>query len=188
LNARTFLLVLVIATTPATHDIARAESLEAEQKALDLITNTADKICNVVSTRGEAESSEVKGEIKAQLKGLAAKLADAGISGTGSIINEQYQSVLREDLPTALRDSAACKLKVFDTLQNKLLQTRPAHPTAAGQPQSGLESMCSAGCPLGLVSVNGGTSCLPQGVCATCYGYQTGNCVIGDYAHAYYGR
>jgi hypothetical protein len=137
-----------------------------------------------VSTKGEAESSEVKGEIKAQLSGLAAKLADAGISGSGSINNDQYQSVLRKDLPTALQNNAICKLKVFDTLQNKLLETRPAQPAA----QIGLESMCSAGCPLGLVSVNGGTSCLPQGVCATCYGYQNGNCVIGDYAHAYYGR
>jgi WD40 repeat protein len=133
LNARTFLLVLVITATPATHDIARAESLEAQQKAIDLITNTADKICNVVSTRGEAESSEIKGEVKAQLSGLAAKLADAGISGSGGINNDQYQSVLRKDLPTALQNNAICKLKVFDTLQNKLLETRPAQPAPVPQ-------------------------------------------------------
>jgi hypothetical protein len=72
LNIRTF--------PPLTPDLARAENLDAQQKALDLITNTADKICNVVSVRGEAKSSEVKGNVTAQLNGLASKLADIGVS------------------------------------------------------------------------------------------------------------
>jgi hypothetical protein len=99
---------------------AYGASLDVQQ-ALDLITNTADKICNVVSTRGEAESSAAKGEIKAQLGGLAAKLADVGVSGSGSITSDQYQNVLRQDLGAALQNNATCKLKVFDTLQAKLL-------------------------------------------------------------------
>jgi hypothetical protein len=52
--------------------VAHAASLDTAQ-ALDLITKTADSICNVVSTKGEAESSEVKGEVKAQLSGLASR-------------------------------------------------------------------------------------------------------------------
>ncbi|MGH6843363.1 MAG: WD40 repeat domain-containing protein, partial [Methylocella sp.] len=128
MNARAFLLVLVIAATPATHDIARAESLEVQQKALELITNTADRICNIVSTKGEGDSSEAKGNVTAQLSGLAAKLADIGVSGSGSINNRTYQNVLQQDLPTTLRDNAACKLKVFDSLQSKLLETGPAYP------------------------------------------------------------
>jgi len=115
----------VVAATPVTHDIAHAESLEAQEKALDLIANTADRICNIISTKGEADSVEAKGGVTAQLNGLASKLADIGISGSGSFNNESYQNVLRPDLPLALKDNAACKLKVFNSLQSKLLETAP---------------------------------------------------------------
>jgi hypothetical protein len=106
--------------------VAHAASLDAAE-ALDLITKTADRICNIVSTKGEAESSEVKGEVKAQLNGLAAKLADAGISGSGIIKSDKYQNVLRQDLASTLHDNASCKLMVFGTLQAKLLSS-PAPP------------------------------------------------------------
>ena len=69
--------LLVGAVALSVVHVADAASLDAPQ-ALDLITATADRICNVVSTKGEAESSEVKGQVKAQLSGLAAKLADVG--------------------------------------------------------------------------------------------------------------
>ncbi len=75
MNAPTFLLALVIAATPATHDAARAESFEAQQKALELITNTADRICNVVSAKGDTSSEEAKGNVTAQVNGLLSKLA-----------------------------------------------------------------------------------------------------------------
>jgi hypothetical protein len=84
--------------------VVAAAPLDTTAQALDLITNTADRICNVVSTKGEAESSEVKGQLKA-------KLADVGVTGSGSIDNEQYQNVLRRDLASTLQDSAECKLK-----------------------------------------------------------------------------
>lgn len=134
LNARIFLLVVMIAAMPATHDIARAESLEAQQKALELITNTADRICNIVSTKGDADSSEAKGDVKAQVNGLLSKLADIGVSGSGSINNETYQNVLRQDLSATLKDNAACKLKVFDSLLSKLLEPAPANPVTVPLP------------------------------------------------------
>jgi len=66
----------------------------------------------VVSLQGEIESSEVKGQVKAQLSGLAAKLADVGVSGTGSINNEQYQNVLRQDLAFKRRPAARAEIRV----------------------------------------------------------------------------
>jgi hypothetical protein len=99
---------------------AQAASPDAPQ-ALDLITNTADRICNVVSTKGEIESTQVNGQVKAELSGLASRLANVGISGSGSINNEQYQNVLRQDLAATLHDNAQCKLKVFEDLQVKLI-------------------------------------------------------------------
>ena len=101
--------------------VAGAASLDTAAQALDLITTTADKICNVVSTKGETDSYDVQGQVKAQLSGLAAKLAGVGVSGTGGINNEQYQNVLRKDLASTFHDNAECKSKVFQTLQAKLL-------------------------------------------------------------------
>ena len=81
--------LLGIAAAITLAHVACAAPLDTTAQALDLITKTADRICNVVSTKGEAESAEVKGQVKAQLSGLAAKLADVGVSVTGSIDNEQ---------------------------------------------------------------------------------------------------
>jgi hypothetical protein len=112
----TLLPVLILAVIPP----AFSASLDPAQ-ATELITNTADRICNVVLTHGEARSSEVRGEIKAQLSGLASKLADAGVSGAGSIVTEKYENVLRQDLASMLNSNAQCKLRVFEDLQSKLI-------------------------------------------------------------------
>src|SRR5580658_7637205 len=82
----------------STSNVSGVVSPGPSTQVLDLITQTADSICNVISTRGEAGSSEVKGQVTAQLSGLAAKLAGVGVSGTGRITSEQYQGVLRTDL------------------------------------------------------------------------------------------
>jgi hypothetical protein len=100
---------------------AHAADPLTQAQALDLITTTADKICNVVSTRGESQSSEAKGDIKVQLTGLASKLVDVGVSGAGAFKSEEYQNVLREQLAGTLANNASCKLQVFDSLQAKLL-------------------------------------------------------------------
>jgi len=112
-------------------------------QALDLITNTADKICNVVTTKGETESTQVNGQVKAELSGLASRLANVGISGSGSITHDQYQNVLRQDLAATLHDNAKCKLKVFEDLQVKLIPEasteRTPTPPAPQVPAPNLE-------------------------------------------------
>lgn len=110
-----------------------AQDLETKQKALDAIARFAAETCNVVSTHGEADSMEVKGDVRAQLSGLAAKLADLGISGSGTIKNERYQNVLQSDLAAALKDNANCKLEVFKSLKNELLGAGSALPDARGR-------------------------------------------------------
>jgi len=111
-------IVVIVITSIST---ARGQSTDAQAQALALITATADKICNVVTDKGTANSSEVKGDISIQLSGLASKLADAGIRGAGSITNEAYQGPLRQDLTKVLSDNSACKLQVFNALQAKLI-------------------------------------------------------------------
>jgi hypothetical protein len=101
-----------------------ARDLDAQSRALDLITRSADRICNIVQTEGSSHSEKVTGAVNAQLKGLIGKLADLGISGEGSYGAEDYAGLIREDLPTALKDNAACKTNVF----NKLLPVMITEP------------------------------------------------------------
>jgi hypothetical protein len=60
-----------------------AASAELLGDQIKLITDAADRICNVVTANGSASSMDVQGEVKAELRGLASKLANAGISGSG---------------------------------------------------------------------------------------------------------
>jgi len=59
--------------------------------------------------------------VKTELSGLAKKLADLGVSGTGDINSAEYEGVVQQELTGALKDVRECMLKVFDTLQKKLL-------------------------------------------------------------------
>ncbi len=102
---------------------ALADTFGNQQRALALITDTADRICSVVHERGEASSSEAQGQVRAQLSGLAARLADAGVNVAGSISNGRYEGVLREQLADTLKNNVECKLNVFKSLQARLVPT-----------------------------------------------------------------
>ncbi len=103
--------------------LALADTFGNQQRALALITDTADHICSVVHERGEASSSKTQGEVHAQLNGLAARLADAGVNVSGNISNGRYEGVLRDQLADTLKNNAECKLKVFESLQARLVPT-----------------------------------------------------------------
>ncbi len=114
--------------------LAADDPLAAQRSAMALITDTADKICSVIQTAGTSEGSQVQGQVKAELGGLASKLANVGVTGSADINNEQYQNVLRSDLATTLKNNAECKLNVFNTLQAKLLSVPPPVTTATATP------------------------------------------------------
>ena len=109
---------------------------DANSEALKAITDTADKICGVIEAAGESQSAKVNGDVKAQLSGLAKRLADLGVKVTGSLEADSYVGVLRSDLPTALSSQANCKLKVFDSLEKKLLVHIQPTAETAGRPPS----------------------------------------------------
>lgn len=102
---------------------AGATQAHADQNsdALNAIADTADRICGTVAAAGSSQNTDVTGDVRAQLKGLAKYLADLGISGTGSINSDEYVGVLRSDLPSTLNSTRDCKLKVFDKLEQKLI-------------------------------------------------------------------
>jgi hypothetical protein len=64
------LLVMLVSLISSIGGEAGAETYDTE-KVLNLITSTADRICNVVIAAGNSSGSNVKGEVKAELSGLA---------------------------------------------------------------------------------------------------------------------
>jgi hypothetical protein len=101
---------------------AHPQSLDAQGRALDLITSTADRICSIVKLAGNSQSLKVKGDVKAQLSGLIKTLADVGISGAADFSTDEYEGLLQGDLATAVAHNEECKLKVFDKLQEKMIK------------------------------------------------------------------
>ena len=89
--------------------------------ALSAIADTADRICGILSTRGEANTTKITGDIRAELSGLAKRLASIGVSGSNDITSSGYQGMLQKDLPAALKDVRDCKLQVLDKLQATVL-------------------------------------------------------------------
>ena len=53
-----------------------------------MIADTADRICGILNDAGEANSEAVRGQVDAQVNGLAKHFIDAGISGAGDIASE----------------------------------------------------------------------------------------------------
>ena len=110
---------------------ATAQDLDYTAKAIDLILKTAASICNDVEARGSATNSEVSASAKATVSKLVKQLVDLNVEGAAKYQTSEYQGVLQKDLPSALRDSAACKQKIFDDLSDKLI------PKATGRPSEG---------------------------------------------------
>ena len=73
-----------------------------------------------VATSGQVNAARGAAEVKAALNGLAKGLADLGVSASENTSSSSYEGVVQQELPTALRDVRECKLRVFQTLQEKL--------------------------------------------------------------------
>ena len=114
--------------------LARADDTPA---ALTAIADTADRICGIVATQGGAHSSTVSGDVHAELSGLVRHLASIGVSGAGQIKSSDYQNVLQQDLPAALKDARDCKLRVFERLVGTVLPGVIV-PSGAGAPSGTL--------------------------------------------------
>ena len=81
----------------------------------------AETCGNSLALEGTATNLELSGDVKAQLQGLVARVADLGMTGAGKYKSDAFKNVLHEQLAEALKDNATCKLKVFELLQEKMV-------------------------------------------------------------------
>jgi hypothetical protein len=95
------------------------------QQDLDIqlkkILETAADICYTVEQRGRKSESQLKGEVQAKLSGIIAKLADLGGAASGYTDSQEWQGLSQEALGAALKESANCRERVFNTLLDRIL-------------------------------------------------------------------
>jgi hypothetical protein len=113
-------------------DIARADDIVAQARALKVISETATDICNTVEKEGSSQSAELSGNVKAKLGGVIGKIADLGVEGAGKYSSAEYRNVLQQELSKTLQSNADCKLSVFKLLQEKMVGSVAP---ASGSPQ-----------------------------------------------------
>jgi len=114
--------IIGVATAIFTTSQAYSQSPDAQGQALDRITKAADEICGIVKLAGSYQNLNVKGQVQAKLSGLIKQLADLGISGAADYTADQYEGFVRSDLAGTFQQTAQCKFKVFDKLQEKMIK------------------------------------------------------------------
>jgi len=112
-----------------------------QSAALKEIRDTAADICVTVEQKGKKNDAQLTGEVEAKVSGVAARLADLGVKGSGEIGTQEYQGVSQEALATALNDIRMCRQHVFDKLVDRLLPSGMAQlPPSPGQQDYGSSS------------------------------------------------
>lgn len=130
-NARYLLAGLSVSVVPA---LAMAQALDRD--SLTMIGETATAICGEIMQSGSNRDIEIAGEVNAELKGLAKKLADAGIEGTARLDDGRYANVLRDELGEELKNARECRMKVFEKLMDRIgPATSPPPETVGGNNQ-----------------------------------------------------
>lgn len=100
---------------------ARADDLDRQIKALQVIREYAAETCASVAQEGSSQNVELSGEAKAKLGGVFGKLADLGFDGGGSYKSKAYKGVLQNQLAAAIKNSSDCRLEVLRLLRTTLL-------------------------------------------------------------------
>lgn len=92
----------------------------------------SEGICaEFVGLSGSSASQKYSGELEARLSGLLDKLADVGGGGQAAIETEEYENILRTDVPRVLQEGRTCRLEVARLFFDKIC----ASPTPSGRLQ-----------------------------------------------------
>lgn len=116
---------------------ARADELDVQQKALNIIKDAANSFCNDVPLVATQEGIELSGKARGELNAAISKIVNVGIEAAGSYKNSTSQrAVLEKDLVDALKNKDDCKLVVFNRLVDRLLPAAPKPPEHGASTES----------------------------------------------------
>ena len=128
----TFGLLAVAMGVSSISPLAYGQDSAQKEKALAEITKAADDFCQSVPIEQTSSGSELNAQGKAQLRGLASKIADLGVAGSAQNSTTQSRGVLQKDLATAINDRNNCKINVLKILSPAFLGNTASN-TALGQ-------------------------------------------------------
>jgi hypothetical protein len=98
---------------------ARAASFDANE--IQIIKDAAASICNSVKElKGDKTKIEIEGDVSAKLSGLVSKLADAGVSGKGSLSKEDFNGLTQDATAIAIEGDRQCRERLIDKMFDKL--------------------------------------------------------------------
>ena len=106
-------------------DATTNDRLAKQARALEIISDFADNICERIPLSGEQETLKLSGNAKADLSKLIKNLADLGIEGAGIYAYENYQGLIQDQIVEALKASIQCKSKVFESLLGLMFPVQP---------------------------------------------------------------
>lgn len=90
------------------------------------VVEFAEGICaEFVGTDGTASRREIDAQIDANLGGLVKRLADLGGEVSANLTSEQYENIVREDIPIALEEGRKCRLSVATTFFDRICGAGP---------------------------------------------------------------
>lgn len=112
-----------------------------DRESMQLVQETAQAICGEIIGAGENREIEIEGEVNAELRGLARRLADAGIEGSARLEDGSYAGVLREELASERQDARDCRRQVFDRLMDRIDSAPPTDETGELDPDPGIDPM-----------------------------------------------
>jgi hypothetical protein len=101
---------------------------QRQAQALMLIRETARDICYDIQQSGQQTDFQVKGEIQAKVSGVAARIANLGVSATAEVQDSQYQGMVRDQVADVIKRSIDCRKDVFDKLCETMLRGCAASP------------------------------------------------------------
>ncbi|MCF4123797.1 hypothetical protein [Methylobacterium sp. SyP6R] len=106
------LVALPIFASTCYASVLGAKELNTSQ--ISLIRETVTNICNTVSgAKGLKTEAQIAGDVKAQLGGLAGKLATAGLEGQTSIRRDAFEGLSQEATAEALQGDRLCRERLF---------------------------------------------------------------------------
>jgi hypothetical protein len=102
-----------------------ADNLETK-KALDILSDFANRICLTVPQTGTSGNVELTGKAKAELNELLKKIANLGVEGAAKYQASEWKGVLQQELAEQLNKSRDCQLEVVRELKDRLLTAVPS--------------------------------------------------------------
>lgn len=98
--------IMLVAIFVLLPQIARAD---CQEQAVRI----AEQLCREVRSMGQSRTITASGELSAETRGLLRGLLSGSADIDGSVVLDEYENVLRTDLPALLQSQIACRERMF---------------------------------------------------------------------------